>query len=133
MSPISSRKSVPPWACSKKPRLRACGAGERALLVAEELALDELARDRGAVHLDERRLAARREPVDGAAMSSLPVPLSPVMSTLALRRRDLLDLVEEPLHRRALADHLVARAQLLRADPPPRERSLRRARARSSR
>src|SRR6478736_6449234 len=24
MSPISSKNSVPPWACSKKPRLRAC-------------------------------------------------------------------------------------------------------------
>ncbi len=47
-------------------------------------------------------------------MSSLPVPLSPVMSTLALRRRDLLDLVEEPLHRRALADHLVLRELLAR-------------------
>ena len=46
------------------PRLR---AGERAALVAEELALDELARDGRAVHLDERRVVARAEAVDGAA------------------------------------------------------------------
>src|SRR5205085_3113460 len=52
-------------------------AGERALLVTEELALDELARDRRAVHLHERLLLARAEPVDrprdellaGAALS----------------------------------------------------------------
>ena len=37
------------------------GAGERAALVAEELALDQLARDRGAVDLDERRVLARAE------------------------------------------------------------------------
>ena len=56
------------------------------------------------------------------AMSSLPVPLSPVMRTDGLGRRDLLDLVEEALHRRALADHLVA-LELLLGDP--RELALR--------
>ena len=39
------------------------GAGEGAALVAEQLALDELLRQRGAVDRDERRLLARPEPV----------------------------------------------------------------------
>ena len=66
MSPISSRKSVPPCACSKRPRRFGLGAGEGAPLVAEELALDELARDGGAVDLHEGSVGARREAVDGA-------------------------------------------------------------------
>ena len=41
-------------------------AGEGALLVAEELALEQLARQRGAVELDERALAARALLVDRA-------------------------------------------------------------------
>ena len=60
------------------------GAGERAPLVAEELALDELARDGGAVHLHERAVHARREPVDGARDELLARSRSrPVMSTPA--------------------------------------------------
>ena len=39
-------------------------------------------------------------------MSSLPVPVSPVMSTLMSRRGDLLQLAEDLLHRRADADDL---------------------------
>src|SRR5690606_35942553 len=41
-------------------------AGERALHVAEELALEEIARDRGAVHADQRPLATRARVVDRA-------------------------------------------------------------------
>jgi hypothetical protein len=60
------------------------GAGERALGVAEQLALDELARHRAAVH-DDERLPVRAEPAcRRRATSSLPVPLSPAMSTLWL-------------------------------------------------
>ena len=62
-SPISSRKSVPPSARSNRPRLRAHGAGERALLVAEQLALEQRARERRAVDADER--AARRARAGG--------------------------------------------------------------------
>ena len=46
------------------PRRR--GAGERALLVAEQLALEELRGQRRAVDLDERPVLARRPLVDGA-------------------------------------------------------------------
>ena len=55
-SPISSRKSVPPSATSKRPRF-ADGPGEGALLVAEQLALDERRRHGRAVDGDERPLA----------------------------------------------------------------------------
>ena len=78
-SPISSRNSVPPSASSKRPRLGLLRAGERALHVAEELARHELGGERAAV--DARRSGRAR---DGrsrrgsrAAMSSLPVPVSP--------------------------------------------------------
>ena len=58
-SPISSRKIVPPSASSKRPGLRRDGAGERALFVPEQLALDERRRQRRAVDAHERaRVAA---------------------------------------------------------------------------
>ena len=53
-SPISSRKNVPPSASSMRPRRRCRGAGERALLVAEQLALEQRLRQRGAVDRHER-------------------------------------------------------------------------------
>ena len=60
----------------------AVGAGEAALLVAEQLALDQVRRDRAAVDRQERPLAAAAQLVHGLATSSLPVPLSPVMNTV---------------------------------------------------
>ena len=45
---------------------RGRGAGEGAALVPEQLALEELGRQRRAVHLDERPVAPRRPLVDGA-------------------------------------------------------------------
>ena len=92
ISPISSRKSVPPSACSKRPSRRATRAGERALLVAEELALEERLGERGAVEAHERRLRARAARAWSiSAMSSLPVPLSPDDEHARLARGDLLD------------------------------------------
>ena len=59
------------------------GAGEGALLVAEQLRLEQRLRQRGAVDLDERLAArARRAVVHRARHSSLPVPLSPRRSTV---------------------------------------------------
>ena len=66
ISPISSRKIVPPSASSKRPMRRSNRAGERALLVAEQLALDQAGRQGGAVDLDERLVAPRAGRVDGA-------------------------------------------------------------------
>ena len=61
----------------------AVGAGEGAAAVAEQLALEQVARDGGAVEGDERLAAARSEKSWMArARISLPVPLSPVMRTL---------------------------------------------------
>ena len=42
------------------------GAGERALLVSEELGLEEVLLERGAVHLDEVARGAQRVVMDGA-------------------------------------------------------------------
>ena len=57
MSPTSSRKSVPPSASSNLPAARRHGAGEGPLLVAEQLALDELGGHGRAVELHERGVA----------------------------------------------------------------------------
>ena len=65
-SPISSRKIVPPLASSKRPILLIGRAGESALFVPEQFALDEPGRKRSAIHLDQRAvpcahcLSARR-------------------------------------------------------------------------
>ena len=64
ISVISSRNSVPPSACSKKPAPAPVGAGEAPALVAEQLALDQGRRDRAAVDRDERRGLAAAELVD---------------------------------------------------------------------
>ncbi len=97
MSPISSRKSVPPSACSNLPVRSRDRAGERALHVPEQLALDQLGRDRGAVDLDERRRRGAGERWWSArATSSLPVPFSPVISTRAVGRAHPLDQLAAP-------------------------------------
>ena len=73
MSPTSSRKSVPPCACSNLPGAIGDGAGERALHVAEQLALDQLARNRRAVHFDER-LRRRASTACGSRARRAPCP-----------------------------------------------------------
>ena len=70
MSPISSRNSVPWWAISALPTLRAGGAGEGALLVAEQLVLEQRLRDGRAVDGDERPLGAVRQLVQRRAPSA---------------------------------------------------------------
>ena len=89
--PASRAAARPPrrgTACRRAPaRTAPCaahGAGEGALLVAEQLALDEPRRDRRAVHLDEQALAPRAGSWMARATSSLPVPVSPVMRTFVL-------------------------------------------------
>ena len=73
-----------PWlANSNLPGLVLDGAGEGAALEAEQLRLEQLGRQRRAVDLDERaaRAAATRRGC-ARATSSLPVPLSPRISTV---------------------------------------------------
>ena len=64
ISPISSRKIVPLCACSNLPMRVRRRAGEGALLVAEQLALEQLGRQRRAIDLHER-LAACASSADG--------------------------------------------------------------------
>ncbi len=91
-------------------------AGERALLVAEQLALDELPRDRRAVHLHEGAVGARAEAVQGAGDKLLAGAALAGDEDRGLGGGDLLELPEEALDDRAAADHLVAE-ELLLGDP----------------
>src|SRR5690606_34194103 len=56
------------------PRLALGRAGERALLVAEELALEEVVGERGTVHRDEGTVASRRPRVERARCDLLAGP-----------------------------------------------------------
>jgi hypothetical protein len=86
-------------------RLRSC---ERASFVSEQLALDQLAGDRGAVDAHEGPALAQGEPVDRAAHELFARPALTEDEHARARRRHPLELAVEPLHGRALADHLVA-------------------------
>ena len=57
-------------------------AGEGALLMPEELGLEQALRDRGAVNLDEWTTTARRDGMDGSGHQALPTPLSPRIKTV---------------------------------------------------
>jgi hypothetical protein len=81
ISPTSSRKQDAMLACSMRPAWRH-RAGERATLVAEQLRFEQLVGQCGAVNRDERSVAAARGMVDERATTSLPVPDSPVSSTV---------------------------------------------------
>jgi hypothetical protein len=60
MSPISSRNSVPPSACSKRPAAHGLRAGEGAALVAEQLGLQQILRDGRGVDGDKWPAAGAR-------------------------------------------------------------------------
>ena len=102
------------------------GAGERALLVAEELALEERLGERGAVERDERARRARRAVVDDLAATRppCPTPVSPRMSTLKL----VLAIRPTRSSRRLIASSrrrggAAAGARAAPARPPSRSRS----------
>ena len=82
------------------------GARERAALVAEELALDERAGERGAVDRDERTVAAGAARVDRARDELLAGPGLAREEDGRSRRRDLLDEVEHVAEGRAPSDDL---------------------------
>jgi hypothetical protein len=87
-------------------------ASERAALVTEQLALDQLTRDGRAVHFDERRVFARAQPVNGAADQLLASAGFTGDEHTGLGGRDLVDISEKLLNWLAGADHLVARLEL---------------------
>src|SRR5207247_8687493 len=93
------------------------GAGERPALVAEELGLDQLVGDGGAVHLDERLCAARGQRVDRAGDQLLAAAVLAVDEYAAARRRRGGDRLAQALHHGCLADDLRALGQ---ARPEPR-------------
>ena len=79
-------------------------AGERALGVAEELALEQFARDRRAVDADQRPVAALAGLVDGARDQLLAGAGLAGDQHGGVGRRDQLDLAQRLLDRGAVAD-----------------------------
>ena len=89
MSPISSRKIVPPSASANRPGVSAMAPVKAPRHVAEQLALEQRLGERRAVDGDERpRRAAGCGWWMARATSSLPVPLSPRISTVLRPGRD---------------------------------------------
>ena len=83
-SPISSRNSVPPAADFDVSFALRVRAGEGAFLVAEEFALQQVLRNGIAVDGDERAVSCALRRWSACATISLPVPLSPRISTGAV-------------------------------------------------
>src|SRR5690606_28575104 len=79
-------------------------AGERALLVTEQLAFEQLGRDRAAIHGDERTVTARRMVVNVARDDLLASPGLAAQLHGRLPRRDAQDHLPHGLHRGAAAD-----------------------------
>jgi len=104
MSAISSRNTVPPVAASNLPFLRVLGAGERALLVSEQFALNERFGERAAVDHHHGLKRARAQPVERRGPpASLPVPLSPSIMTVESDAGHGFDLFAHLAHGLALA------------------------------
>ena len=91
------------------------GAGERALLVTEQLRLDQVLRDRRAVDLDERALVPLAVEVNRVGDELLAGAVLALQENVRLARRDALDQVEELLHLLALADHVLELVAVLQA------------------
>ena len=99
---------MPPSASSNRPILRAGGPGEGALLVTEQLALDQRRGQGGAVDRDERRCRARWLVAWIArATSSLPVPVSPRYQDRRVGGGDLLGLEQHSPQDGALPDDVL--------------------------
>ena len=97
---------MPPSACSKRPRRSALRAGERAALVAEQLGLEQVLRDRRGVDRDERPGRARAVPVQRARDELLAGARLAGDEHRRVRLRQPADRAEHLLHRRRLAQHL---------------------------
>ena len=81
-------------------------AGEGALLMAEQLALDERFRQRRAIERDKRLVLAGRKRDDGAGDHLLAGAAGAADQYRGVRRRDLVDLSIDLLHLPAIADEL---------------------------
>ena len=127
MSPISSRKIVPPFASRNRPRRARPAPVNAPFSCPNSSASSRLGAS--ALQSNATNGPSARGPMRWIvrASSSLPVPLSPTISTVASLRRDALDHLEQLAHQRALADHL---AEAARAARPRRGAGAPRARAR---
>ncbi len=107
MSPISSRNSVPPSACSKRPMRRSVRAGEGAALVAEQLAFEQVLGSAAQFTLTKLRVVAERVVVDGAGDQLLARARFAADEHGRVALGHLLHDVEHALHRRARPDDAV--------------------------
>ena len=105
--PTSSRKSVPPWASSNLPGLRAYAPVKAPFSWPKSS--DSSSESGIAARLTATKGCARRGLWlwMARATSSLPVPLSAVISTRGVRLRHLRDQLVEPHHPRMPPDQLV--------------------------
>ena len=94
------------------------GAGERAALVAEELAPEKLARERAAVHGLEPGAATAAQPVERGGDELLARPGLAEDQHRHVVRGHAPDPVEERRHRRALPDQPLEPRQWRHARPP---------------
>ena len=103
-SAISSRKSVPLSAISNRPDRALQRAGEGPALVAEQLALDERRRQRGAVDGDDRPVAPAAAVVEGPRDEVLARPRLAEEEDGRVGRGHLLDLAQHAAESGAAAD-----------------------------
>ena len=90
---------MPPLASTKSPRALALGAGERALLVSEQLRLEQGLGDRRAVDRHERPCPSGTVPVNGARGQLLAGSALADQEHGGLAARHRRDLLEHRLHR----------------------------------
>src|SRR5712692_10721859 len=88
-------------------------AGEGALLVAEELGLDQVLRDRRTVDFDEGTLGSLAVVVERVGYRLLAGAIFPLNQDIGFARRNAFNQVEELLHLLAPADHVLELVAIL--------------------
>ena len=115
---------MPLCAASNLPLAIGDGAGERALDVAEQLALDQLFGNRRAVHFDERLVPAAAQRMNGARDELFAGAVLAENQHAAVGRCRHRHLLAQLAHEQALADHLAgaidarAKRAILGLEPP---------------
>ena len=100
--------------------LRRVRTGERALLVTEQLRLDQIVRQRGAAHLDERLLRARRVVVNGVGDELLAGARFAAQEHRRVGLRHLRDLRVHVVHLAAGANDVGEAVALVELEPQVR-------------
>ena len=103
--PISSRKSVPPWASSKRPTRSARASVNAPAHVAEELALEDALRDAAGVQRHEGPGRALRGRVQGARDDALAAAVLAGDEHVGVGRAHARDDVQHRAHRGRAGDH----------------------------